>query len=550
MNGKKIIGLYKNPANRALLEKETSFLKNNPSVSERAYCKHNGIVEQPLCSCGKPLIFQKFDKGYFKTCGEEMCVKRTRTKNIANTMNEKYGGHTSTLPEVKKKIKSTLKEKYGDEKYVNTAKRAETMLERYGVEYPLQSNQILSKFLDSMTSEDGEYKNNREKSRSTCQERYGVDNVSLDADIRVKTLATFKLNVLDRINNNLWIQQQNKKVIDSKNNNYYVTCYNCNSSFIIKNGPFNESIRFGIDMCRVCNPKLTEWSSSAERELADVIEKMGVAVQRNYRGLGKEIDIYIPSVKLGVEFNGLYWHSEMWKNKNYHQNKKLFMQEKGVELIHVYEDEWSNKRDIVISMIRNKLGLNKRKIAARSCEIRDVSPKDAIKFLTENHIQGPVGSKYKFGLYLGDELVSLMTFGNLRRITNNKAQDGSFEMLRFCNLKGTTVIGGASRLFNYFVKKHKPNIVLSYANFDKSNGKMYSSLGFTGGKLGSPDYWYIVEERGVAKRVHRFAYRKDVLVKNGWNPKLTEREIMKRRMVLRLYDSGSLTFIWKRKILN
>jgi hypothetical protein len=152
-----------------------------------------------------------------------------------------------------------------------------------------------------------------------------------------------------------------------------------------------------------------------------------------------EIDIYLPELKLGFEFNGLYWHSNKFKEKNYHLNKTDWFKEKGIRIIHIWEDDWILRREIVESQIKNSIGLNTNRIFARKCYIKEVDVKIARKFLNENHIQGFVNSSNKLGLYYNEDLVSIMTFDNNEG--RKKMELFGYNLNRFCNKKGINVIG-------------------------------------------------------------------------------------------------------------
>lgn len=81
-----------------------------------------------------------------------------------------------------------------------------------------------------------------------------------------------------------------------------------------------------------------------------------------------------------------------------------------IRVIHIWEDDWTYKQDIVKSQVKNLLGFSNR-IWARKCQIKEVDVKECRLFLEENHIQGFINSNLKIGLYYGDdELISLMTF--------------------------------------------------------------------------------------------------------------------------------------------
>lgn len=212
-------------------------------------------------------------------------------------------------------------------------------------------------------------------------------------------------------------------------------------------------------------------------------------------------------------------------------------------VVYVFSDEWESKRDIVKSRLRHMLGMSD-KVWARKCEVRVVEDNALVRsFLRENHIQGYVGSVHKLGLFHDGELVSLMTFGNLRKSMGQKAGEGAFELLRFCNRLGTSVVGGASRLFRHFLGSHSVDQVISYADKRWSDGGLYRSLGFTLAGETVPNYFYIINGR----REYRFRWRKDILVGMGHSPEKTEVEIMHGLGHYRIFDRGSMKFIYNNK---
>jgi len=194
-------------------------------------------------------------------------------------------------------------------------------------------------------------------------------------------------------------------------------------------------------------------------------------------------------------------------------------------------------------MILNKLNKTPNKIFARKCEIKEITDNKLIKdFLNQNHIQGFVGSKFKIGLFYNNELCSLMTFGANRKNLGNINLIDKYEMLRFCNKLNVNVIGGASRLFKYFVIKFMPKEIISYADRCYSKGDLYLKLGFILSKKTEVNYFYIDNN---LNKLNRFNFRKDILVKNGYDSKKTEFEIMDELGYLRIFNSGNLKFLYK-----
>ena len=301
--------------------------------------------------------------------------------------------------------------------------------------------------------------------------------------------------------------------------------------------PINHMRGSGCPKCNRFNIKETQVCDFIKSHTVECDLKTSDRIILN----GKEIDIYLPKLKLGFEFNGLYWHSEIYKNRTYHLDKTKSCLDNGISLFHIWEDDWLYKQDIVKSMILNKLGKSD-KIYARKCEIKEVTDNKLIRdFLIKNHIQGFVGSKVKLGLFHNEELVSLMTFGGLRKSLGQSSEDGSYELLRFCNKLNTSVIGGASKLFKYFLKNYKPKEIISYSDLSRSTGNMYKKIGFKLSHNSDPNYYYIID--GVRK--HRFNFRKDRLVKEGNDPNLTEIEIMHQRGFYRIFDCGMQKWIYE-----
>jgi len=252
--------------------------------------------------------------------------------------------------------------------------------------------------------------------------------------------------------------------------------------------------------------------------------------------------VLIEDKKLAIEVNGLYWYSDLYKAKNFHLDKKKRLLELGINLIHIWEDDWNLRKDIIKSYLLSKLNIFDEKIGARKCVVKEIVDNKIVRnFLDENHIQGFVGSSYKFGLYYKEELVSIMTFGKLRKSLGNKGESNSLELLRFCNKKNCQIIGGASKLFNFAISNMEFSDIISYADYSRSNGEIYFKLGFDFIYISSPNYYYVVDET----RKHRFSFRKDILVSKGYDSNKTEKEIMEGLNIPKIWDCGVMKFKYK-----
>jgi len=260
-----------------------------------------------------------------------------------------------------------------------------------------------------------------------------------------------------------------------------------------------------------------------------------------------ELDIYIPEKNIAIEFDGLYWHNDNHIDKNYHINKTKLCEDAGIQLIHIFENEWKSSRDLICAMVLNKLGIYDRKIHARKCKIKEIDTKIKNEFLFHNHLQGEDKSKYKFGLYDEyDMLVSVMTFGN-RKITGGKSE---MELIRYSCRQGIVVIGGASKLFTHFIRNYNPEKIISYANKRYSNGNLYNKLGFKLLHISKPNYWYH-NSKCPDKLFHRMNFQKHKLAKilgDKYDPNKTEEENMRISRYFKVYDCGNYVFEWNKPL--
>ena len=244
-------------------------------------------------------------------------------------------------------------------------------------------------------------------------------------------------------------------------------------------------------------------------------------------GLNKEIDVYIPSLKIGFEYNGNYWHSDLYKLSNYHQEKSLLFKQNQIKLIHIWEYEWINKKDILKNFIKDRLGIFDKKIGARQCQIKELDYKVYSVFCNENHLQETCAAKIKLGLFYKDELIQVMSFG-CPRFTDKY----EWEIIRECSKLGYCIVGGKERLWKYFLNKYQPNNCISYCDFSKFDGHSYLKLGFKKERLNKPGFVWWEENTN-------FCYQRTPWKHNEY-----------KNRFLKIYDCGQLVFIWKKENLK
>ena len=292
-----------------------------------------------------------------------------------------------------------------------------------------------------------------------------------------------------------------------------------------RNNSWAKARQKGFDTLRT-KPKTELYVSEAETEIKDFIISLGFSVQKTYISGMKasgEIDIFIPEKNIGIEYNGCYWHSIKFKDKYYHQRKTLLAKEQGIELIHIWEDMWKEKKDIVKSILSARLGILKNRIYARDCVIRNIDNIVYREFCIKNHIQGYRQASVRLGLYHNGELVQIASF------SKSKNKKYEWEWVRGCPASNNIAIGGTSKLFSHFINIYNPDSVLCYADMNLFNGNGYSKCGFQSEGYTVPDKFYI---KGYKRIMRNPAKYKEYMT------------LVKQNHLLLCYGAGSLIYTW------
>lgn len=269
---------------------------------------------------------------------------------------------------------------------------------------------------------------------------------------------------------------------------------------------------------------------------------------------GRELDVYLPDLQLAFEYNGLYWHSDIallnigeipdqetrkiFQLK--HINKTNLCKEKGIRLIHIFEDDWLQRRSILESIVKISLGVVENKIFARRCRIQEISLQDYRNFLQINHLQGYSYANIRFGLYYKDHLV--MVLG----LNTNGVHSSEPELVRLCTKLNTRIVGGFSKLL-----KHLPNFssICSYIDIGTFSGYGYEKLGFKIIKQNGPTYFYTQGSqrepryRYMRKNIEKL-YNKKIL--KYWNPQETEEINMYKNGFGRIWNCGTYKVRYQR----
>ena len=278
--------------------------------------------------------------------------------------------------------------------------------------------------------------------------------------------------------------------------------------------------------------------SSAEFELTEFLGEH-TQIDKNSRKLipPYEIDLYLPEYKIGIEYNGAYWHSEQQgKDKTYHLKKQELAEQNGIKLIQIFDFEWLNRKEQIKGYLNSILNRNITPIYARKTSVKLVDKSIVAEFLNENHIHGNVNSKYNFGLYVGEELVSILTLGKSRF---TKKYD--YEVLRYCNKIGVRVIGGLSKLISYIKSNLEFNTIVSYSHRRLFDGHSFIKAGFKLSHKTKPGYFWA--NKNSSEIIPRYKTQKHKL-----NTTLTENEYMTALNYVKIWDCGQLVFILHKDI--
>lgn len=503
------------------------------SVGYRS-CKRN-------CECYKTMISSKI-----KDIKAEYTPDKIAEINAKRqlTVVEKYGVHNvSLLSEVKTKSKSTKIDKFDHAGYNNRAQAVITSLDRYGTDNPAKSMEIKSK-----TAQTNLEKYNaitplqnstvKEKIKTTMLRKYGVESPAQSRKVQQKMVAT----TLDKYGvdnpSKIHYSQETLDFLDNADNFQHE---------LDKLSIFELCQKYNVSMTAIYN-RIHKYNL-VDRVISVFQQNVVSSIKQIYPGeivintrtqlAPHEIDIYIPEFKLAIECNGTYWHSELnGRGRDYHLNKSKLAKERGITLLHVWEHQWAQKKHVLVSIIQNKL-MKIHKIHARKCSISEISSSTAKQFLDNNHIQGGTNSSCAVGLYFNNELVSVMTFGKSRFNKNY-----TWELLRFSSKLGHSIVGGASRLFTYFLKKYQTKSIITYSDFSLMSGSVYSHLGFKHQHYSPPSYFYTKDYKTVTHRIN-FQKKKLASKLNLFDPALTEWQNMQNNGYDRIWDCGNDVWVYQ-----
>lgn len=332
-----------------------------------------------------------------------------------------------------------------------------------------------------------------------------------------------------------------------------IECTKCGSEF---QQPVKEHIHMG-HVCRHC-AKLT---SRVEGSVFDFVKAICPDAEQSNRTIlddGKELDIFVPSKRVAIEVNGIFWHGDNHKSRDYHYKKWQACKEKGIRLIQITDYDWENNQKVFSQLLAHALGCNgERKVNARECEVVHLKSRECKEFYNAYHPQGHSPNPINLALKTKEgEIVAIMSFGYGKTTRGQARANGTtkatWELSRFAS--SCSVRGGASRLFKTFIRENNPEEVSSFSMNDYFAGGVYGVLGFVAETYGKSDYrvfhpfsglrhksyW---QRRNIPKRLKELG--KEELNFDPETDQRTEREIEDLVGAIRLWDSGKIKWVWR-----
>lgn len=444
------------------------------------------------------------------------------------TNKERYGGTGFQSEKLKEKTIQQIKHKYG----VENIMKIEEIKEKFrGENNPMKNPEIAKRASESLKGKSSKLKN------KTYEEIHGKEKAKKLIQEKSQYFKSKFLPNLDKLMEYLEVELIDQEYLGAHIKHNW-KCKKCGNIF----SHIWNALQQGY-LCPICYPRKQPYSKG-EKEIVEELKKFNLKIIENDRSIiyPKELDIFIPEKNVAIEFNGVYFHSESFNNNpKYHLEKTNLCKEKGIRLVHIFEDEWIYKREIVLERVKNILQISKAtKLHARNCSIQEIDSSIKNQFLEQFHIQGQDNSTVKLGAFFQNNLVAVMTFSYGNPAKGSRQKENVWELNRFCSDYNYNIRGIAGKLLEYFKRNYQWKEIFSYADRRWSNGSMYEQLGFKSDNKIRLNYWYV--DPSTYKRIHRFALRKKVD-----EPKdIPEYVLRSKDGFSRIWDCGNIKYTLKR----
>jgi len=468
----------------------------------RKICYDDHYLECPYC--GVKVLWNITDR---KFTGCKSCNRKNAVAKRKKTMMERYGAETTLQSKyLKEKVKATNLEKYGVDNPTKSKqvrlKTENTNLKKYGFKNVMSNPDVAKKSADSRRENMNEIV---QKIRQTFLEKYGYESCFQSPEIIDKIDSTFleKYGVRRAIQ----VPEFRDKMKNTMQERYGVSYYIQSDEY--RNGEHAKM-------------------SKVNQNFKKFIESKGLEVETEFNVGFKCYDFRIKDSNILLEINPTYTHnifgnhwSQEGLSENYHKEKTELAESEGFRCINVWDwDDWEK----IYCLIQPTT----RRIYARKCSIFKINKEVGDEFLTNYHIQGTCRGQILYvGLVYEDELVQLMTFGKSRFNSNYDT-----ELLRMCTKPGTSVIGGASKLFHHVIETYELSNIISYCDKSKFLGSVYEKIGMDLKSITPPQEIWSKDSRKITANLLRSRgydqlfgtyYGKgtsndELMIENGWLP--------------------------------
>lgn len=563
-----------------------------PDTNRQVYCKDKHYGPCPVCgklteikdlylgpqACSEKCRIARINATCLERYGNKDAVNSDHAKQLAKIHSmERYGTEFPMQnPKIKAKAEASMIAKYGVPNAMQNPeilkKAQQTNLERYGTKCTFQSEEIKAKSKATVMEHYGGFglaspelreriiATNREKYgvdfsterpgfsdqvKQTMLNKYGYENYQQSRESKLQSMAD-----PTKVDNWLQFTKNPAQYIEKHYDNapgIYVLCSDLGVT---------DTTIYDVLVKNECSHLINHSKQSSIEYMLIRFLKQFIPEHRIILNSRKiisplEIDLWLPDYNIGIECNPTATHNssikDPWgadpKAPSYHKHKTDEASKAGVFLFHIFGYEWTARRPVIESMIRNLLGKNENVIYARNTEVRKVSGKEAMEFLNNNHRQGAASVSMYYGLYTKDnQLVSVMSFNKMRpQMGKIDDSDETYELSRFCNILNTSVVGGASKLLKHFINEHRPKKIISFSDRAHTRGNLYTTLGFHEVSMSDPGYVWV--KLADDSYYHRSSCQKSNLRNLFKDPSIdienkTEREIMIEHGYVQVFDSG------------
>jgi len=425
-----------------ILDEYSKFLGQCTFI-EQKYCYLHDIHERELCPiCGNKLRIKDVNKGFQTFCSRD-CMRDPKAKIILNiktkiTCREKYGvDYPQQSVDIKNKSQQSCIEKYGVDNFAKSKEFKSEMrnwwstlseTDRRNIQQSKEQTWQTTRGVNHVWQKESK---SREKGLQTIKENYD------DGEISNRTQITNRTNFWDK-----YLLLLREKLIEPKftkeeyvlntHTNEYI-CLKCNRTFI------SEKIHPQGITCSYCKKSVSNY----EIEIRDWLSELGISnVKYNYRRK-YELDFYLEGYNLGIEFHGLYWHSELHKDKFYHQKKWAYFNEMGIEVIQIFENEWVHMSHIIKSIIKKKLNITNY---VSNFIIKEVDSSEYLKFAKSNSLYFVEAGSITLGIYASDGLMEI--------ISMNPKEDECWEVISHISRVNYHVNDSMSHLIKFIKSEY------------------------------------------------------------------------------------------------